>query len=418
MSKILSKGVVPKLRFPEFINAGEWEECLLGNLAIISTKKNRTLSEKRVLSNSAADGVVDQRDFFDKDIANKDNLDGYYIVEVGDFVYNPRISNLAPVGPISRNNIGTGVMSPLYTVFRFKTEQTDFFAQFFKSSHWYSYLQTVSNTGARHDRMTISNDTLMAMPIYVPKDKDEQQKIADCLFSLDELITAQGKKADALRTYKKSILQQLFPQDGRTIPTLRFSEFKNSGGWEEKKVGDYLKESLIKGNSGDVAKKLTVKLWGKGVFEKIQTLKGSENTKYYTRKSGQFIYSKLDFLNQAFGIIPDHLNNFETTVDLPCFDISKELDAKFFLEYVMREAFYKKYGETADGSRKAKRIHADVFLEFPILLPTLKEQQKISGILSTIDNYILSENQCFEILKAHKKGLLQQLFPIAEGKGQ
>jgi type I restriction enzyme S subunit len=153
-------------------------------------------------------------------------------------------------------------------------------------------------------------------------------------------------------------------QDCELQPRLRFSEFQGAGEWTEKTLNEFLKESRIPGNGGDVAKKITVKLWGKGVFEKNGSIKGSANTQYYRRRTGQFIYSKLDFLNQAFGIIPAHLDNFESTVDLPCFDIDKGLNPLFLLEYVKREEFYKKNGEIADGGRKARRIQADTFLSF------------------------------------------------------
>lgn len=199
-------------------------------------------------------------------------------------------------------------------------------------------------------------------------------------------------------------------------PKVRFPEFRDTGEWRERKLEELLTESRIVGSKGDVARKITVKLWGKGVFEKEEVLKGSNNTQYYQRKVGQFIYSKLDFLNQAFGIIPGHLDGFESTVDLPCFDINEEINAIFLLEYVKREDFYKKFGEIADGGRKAKRIQVDTFLSFPVILPPkLKEQQEIADCLSSIDDRITAETQKLDTLKAHKKGLMQQLFPT-EGK--
>lgn len=195
------------------------------------------------------------------------------------------------------------------------------------------------------------------------------------------------------------------------VPRLRFPEFRDAGEWEAQKIGHHLTESRVKGSKGDVAKKLTVKLWGNGVYEKSEAVQGSANTQYYRRIAGQFIYSKLDFLNQAFGIIPDHLDNYESTVDLPCFDASDELDVRFLLEYVQRESFYKKYGEIADGGRKAKRIQVETFLDFPLFLPTLREQQKIADCLSSLDALIAAQADKIDALKTHKKGLMQQLFP-------
>jgi len=199
------------------------------------------------------------------------------------------------------------------------------------------------------------------------------------------------------------------------VPKLRFPEFREAGEWEERQLGDFLSESRLPGSKGDVAKKITVKLWGNGVFAKNEALQGSVNTQYFRRKSGQFIYSKLDFLNQAFGIIPPSLDNFESTVDLPCFDIADGLNSVFLLEYVKRRDFYEKLGETADGSRKARRIHAETFLSFSIALPTPAEQQKIADCLASLDELITLEEQKLDAIKTHKKGLMQQLFP-AEGE--
>jgi type I restriction enzyme, S subunit len=201
-------------------------------------------------------------------------------------------------------------------------------------------------------------------------------------------------------------------KDGKTtslVPRLRFPEFRDL--WQDKTIGDFLVESRIPGSDGFVAKKITVKLWGKGVYEKVEALKGSENTNYYKRRAGQFIYSKLDFLNQAFGIIPPHLDGFESTVDLPCFDVSDKLDARFLLEYVQRPDFYKKHGDMADGGRKAKRIQVESFLSFPLAVPSPSEQRKIAACLTSLDALIAARGRKLEELAAHKKGLMQQLFP-------
>ena len=113
------------------------------------------------------------------------------------------------------------------------------------------------------------------------------------------------------------------------VSKLRFPEFRHADGWELRQLGEFLNESRLPGSKGNVAKKITVKLWGNGVFEKNEAVQGSVNTQYFRRKAGQFIYSKLDFLNQAFGVIPANLDNFESTVDLPCFDIAGGLNSSF-----------------------------------------------------------------------------------------
>lgn len=231
------RALVPRLRFPEFQDAGNWKTEALRKLAKRCAKKNSEGEHKRVLTNSAEYGVIDQRDYFDKDIANQGNLEGYYIVEKGDYVYNPRISASAPVGPISKNNVGTGVMSPLYTVFRFISSENDFFAHYFKSPHWHHYMRQASSTGARHDRMSITNDDFMNMPLPVSVPK-EQQKIADSLSSLDELIMAENRKLGTLKVYKNGLMQQLFPREGETVPRLRLPGFRRDPQWISATLGD------------------------------------------------------------------------------------------------------------------------------------------------------------------------------------
>ena len=169
-----------------------------------------------------------------------------------------------------------------------------------------------------------------------------------------------------------------------------------------------MSESRISGHSGDIAKKITVKLWGKGVFKKSDV--GSSNTQYFIRKEGQFIYSKLDFLNSAFGVIPKELDSYETTTDLPAFDCNG-INPYFMFYRAIQPNFYYENGVIADGSRKAKRIHADVFLNMPLKLPTIEEQNKIVSFLLQLDNLITLHQRKCEVLKKLKKGLLQKMFP-------
>ena len=200
----------PALRFPEFQNIGEWNVIELGKLTSRVIKKNRLGYISKVLTNSAADGVVDQAEYFDRNIVSENNLHNYYVIENGDYVYNPRVSASAPVGPISKNYIGQGVMSPLYIIFRFHNIENEFYNQYFKTKYWHKYLKNVANQGARFDRMNIATNDFMNMPLPVPA-QAEQQKIADCLSSIDDLIMAQTNRLEALKAHKKGLMQQLFP---------------------------------------------------------------------------------------------------------------------------------------------------------------------------------------------------------------
>lgn len=199
----------PRLRFPGF--TGDWQEKPLCSLAAKVNQKNKDFAVTRVLTNSATEGVVDQNAYFERDIAVKDNTNNYYIVDKDDFVYNPRISSTAPVGPISINKVGKGIMSPLYTVFKFQQGHIAFFEQYFQTEIWHPYLKSIANFGARFDRINITTDGFFNMPLFVPS-IEEQQKIAECLETLDNLIAAESKKLESLKAHKKGLMQQLFPQ--------------------------------------------------------------------------------------------------------------------------------------------------------------------------------------------------------------
>lgn len=190
-------------------------------------------------------------------------------------------------------------------------------------------------------------------------------------------------------------------------PKLRFSGYTDD--WEQCKVSEFLTESRELGHKGNDAKKITVKLWGKGVFEKKNDL-GSENTQYFIRHANQFIYSKLAFLNCAFGVIPESLENHETTADLPAFDCNG-INPYFMFYTVIHPSFYLKNGMIAEGSRKAKRIHVDTFLNMSFLIPCEDEQNKIVNYLSELDNLITLHQRKLEKLQNMKKSCLQKMFP-------
>lgn len=187
----------------------DWEEKRLGEVAERVKTKNRDNLIDCVLTNSATQGIVSQCDYFDRDIANPNNLQGYYVVSIDDFVYNPRISVKAPVGPIKRNKLMLGVMSPLYSIFRFKVDHLGYFEYYFETSEWHEYLESVANVGVRFDRMNVTTADFFNMPIPFPI-AGERAKIAAFLSALDEKIQATQQAIDRTSAWKKGLLQQLF----------------------------------------------------------------------------------------------------------------------------------------------------------------------------------------------------------------
>ena len=199
---------VPELRFAGFVD--DWEERKLGDISYKVKEKNKTGEFTETLTNSAEYGIINQRDFFDKDISNAKNLTGYYVVKNDDFVYNPRISNFAPVGPIKRNKLGrTGVMSPLYYVFRTHDIDKNYFEKYFDTVYWHRFMELNGDSGARADRFAIKDSVFVEMPIPYPT-MDEQQKIGSFFQQLDNTITLHQLKLDLLKEQKKGFLQKMF----------------------------------------------------------------------------------------------------------------------------------------------------------------------------------------------------------------
>ncbi|MHC5554762.1 restriction endonuclease subunit S [Vibrio parahaemolyticus] len=241
----------------------------------------------------------------------------------------------------------------------------------------------------------------IAVPPYT-----EQKKIAKILSTWDKAITITEQLLVNSQQQKKALMQQLLTGKKRLLDKngVRFS-----GEWKATAVAAFIKESRVPGSTGDIAKKITVKLYGNGVVAKDEKRSGSESTKYYRRSAGQFIYSKLDFLNGAFGIIPEELDGYESTLDLPAFDFLGNVNVEWFTYYVSREEFYSSNLGLANGGRKARRVNPNDLLRIKIPTPSLEEQQKIAAVLSTADQEITALQHKQEALKQEKKALMQQL---------
>ena len=368
----------------------EWEVVELEKIALKINKKNKDLSLNIVLTNSATQGIVSQSDYFERDIANQNNLGGYYVVQTDDFVYNPRISANALVGPIKRNNLHVGVMSPLYTVFRFNEGDLDFFEQYFQTNHWHDYMKSVSNSGARHDRMNITNESFFGLPLPYPS-KPEQTKIANFLTAVDEKITQLTQKCDLLAQYKKGVMQQIFSQELR---------FKDDDGqdypeWEETTLG----EISVKKSSNIAANKIEenegdYKIYGAaGVLKKVD---------FFTQNDAY-----ISIVKDGAGVGRVFLCEPKTSV-LGTMDIiqPKENVDISFLYAVLEQIDFVIY---VTGSTIPHIYYKDYSKE-EISVPSLKEQTKIANFLTALDDKITATKTQLQAVKQYKQGLLQQMF--------
>ncbi|MCL2606568.1 MAG: restriction endonuclease subunit S, partial [Coriobacteriia bacterium] len=199
---------VPRVRFAGF--EGDWEVRKLDEVSVKNSEKNKNNTYSETLTISAEFGIVNQRDFFEKDISIKKNINGYGVVKSNDFVYNPRISALAPVGPIRRNKLGrSGIMSPLYYVFELQNINPDYLEYYFLGANWHNFMWKNGNSGARSDRFAIKDSAFAEMPIPYPK-LSEQAVIGNFFCTLDQVIVLQQSKIEQLQQLKKGYLQKMF----------------------------------------------------------------------------------------------------------------------------------------------------------------------------------------------------------------
>lgn len=189
----------------------EWKDVPLSYIFTKKNQKNKGNSVKTVFTNSAVNGIIPQSEYFEKDIANSENTEGYFVVDPLDYVYNPRISENAPYGPFKRNDTGiTGIVSPLYTVLTPRKEfcEFEFLHYYLESAQWHKYAYSIANYGARFDRMNITDDELMRLPIAWPS-LAEQERIAEILMQCDKIIELKQKRIAEEKKKKEALIHRL-----------------------------------------------------------------------------------------------------------------------------------------------------------------------------------------------------------------
>ena len=391
-----------------------WKVMRLGDVAEKSILKNRNNLIKLVLSNSAIDGLVAQNEYFDKDIANKENIQDYYIVDLGDFVYNPRISQSAPTGPINRNMLSKGIVSPLYTVFTVQDEiLAKFLAYFFKTIVWQNQVKSVANYGARYDRINITDNAFFSLKILLPP-LDEQEKIAEILSTWDEAINLTINLIESKKQFKKALMQNLL------TAKICFPQFKDE--WEETKLSNLGKsyngligkvaEDFQNGNSNFITyknifdnPKIDI-----NIFEKVKIMEDEEQNLV---KFGDIFFTTSSETPNEVGISSVllrecgilYLNSFCFGFRLSNFEI---LIPCFAVFYFRSDCFRKQIFKLAQGSTRFNISKTEV-LNLTIKLPNLNEQQKIAEVLTACDDEINLLNLKLENLKKQKQGLMQKL---------
>lgn len=423
--------LLPERRFPEFHEA--WENVSLGSVASISAKK---VGDKTCVPMSITSGVglVSQMEKFGRIIAG-DSYKNYLLLQKNDFAYNKSATKEYPEGFIA---LYTGeelaaVPNSIFTCFRIKGEAASpkYLNYLFLGNLHGRWLRKFIEVGARaHGSLSINNSDLLAMPVPVPAGPNalkEQQKIADCLASADALIAVQGRKVRALRAHKKGLMQQLFPEEGEIQPRLRFPEFEGAGEWVPQSLkqvttalldGDWIESKdqsedgfrLIQ--TGNIGVGDFIAKSGKARFVSNETFERLRCTEVFP---GDCLVSRLpDPLGRSC-FIPDIGERMITAVDclIVRFDETK-IVPRLFVALTQTDAYFRNVAGLSSGSTRQRISKENLSNLSFIIPPTILEQQRIADCLTSLDDLIAAETQKLDTLKTHKKGLMQQLFPLME----
>lgn len=396
----------PKLRFPEFLNDREWEEKPINQVCKINPSTKDLPSKFVYIDLESVDsGVLLQKKIIDLDNAPSR---AQRLLQQEDIIFQM-------VRPYQKNNYFFDIKD------RYDYVASTGYAQLrayqskkylFHFLHSDNFVNNVLNKCTGSNYPAINSTDLSEIIINIPK-PEEQQKIADCLSSVDSLISAQSQKAELLKEHKKALMQQLFPQDGEEAPKLRFPEFKNAPKWEEKTLGDVGKVSMCKRIMKDETTETgEIPFYKIGTFGKKadayidKELYEDYRKKYSFPKKGDILISASGTIGRL--VVFDGLPAYFQDSNIVWIANNEELVKNSFLSF-----FYETVKWTTSDTTIA-RLYNDNLRSVQILIPSIKEQQKIADCLSSINEQIGSQAKKLQTLKEHKKALMQQLFPSAK----
>ncbi|MFG6685104.1 restriction endonuclease subunit S [Mariniflexile sp. HNIBRBA6329] len=417
------KKLIPELRFPEFNGKPTWEEKKLSKVLFEHGQKSE--GNEEIFSVSVHKGVINQIEHLGRRFAAS-NTDNYKRVLPGDVIYTKSPTGEFPYGIIKQSQISNPVIvSPLYAVFTPETIWLGLIldAYFEYPQRTINYLSSIIQKGAKNT-INIRNDVFLSKSLILPSDRKEQKKIANCLSSLDQLIAAHNDKLGALKDHKKGLMQNLFPQEGETVPKFRFKEFEKDGEWEPKPIEEVF--SIFQGyafSSKDSVSSGT--RWLKIADVGIQEMKHDTPSylpETYKDEYQRFLLKKGDYvlaltrpilsmklkiarvdetyhnslLNQRVGkLVTSNVNSF----------VYYLIQTSSIVESISRNI----------AGNEPPNLSFQQISDIVVFIPKEKtEQQKIASCFSTLDELISAQTEKIEQLQQHKKGLMQGLFPKIE----
>lgn len=411
--------MVPKLRFPEFLNTKEWDEL---SLSEISDRVDEKVGDLELITVSISSGIgfVAQANKFGRDISGE-QYKNYILLKEGEFAYNKGNSKKYPQGCIYKLKEFKQVAAPnVFICFRFKKGYVaDFFQGYFENNYHGIQLQKFITSSARSTGLlNISSTDFFSIKLPTPFEKAEQQKIATCLTTLDELITAQGEKIKALQAHKKGLMQRLFPAEGEMVPRVRFGEFE--GEWEIGVLGD-----ICKVTSGGTPNRAEKDYWDGGNIPWVTTTLIDFNvideaSEFITEEglanSSAKIFPKSTILMAMYGQGKTRgkvaVLGIDAATNQACAAIILKdgFNTNFVFQYLA--SHYDEIRKISNSGGQ-ENLSAGLIESILFVYPSIKtnEQQKIAACLTSLDELLAAQSEKLEALKRQKKGLMQQMFP-------
>lgn len=399
----------PKLRFKadDGSQFPDWEEKKLNEIAVRVTRKNKDNVTDIPLTISSVDGLIDQRDFFNKVVASKD-MSGYYLLKNGEFAYNKSYSKGYDFGSIKRLDLyDEGALSTLYICFALnKNENSDFYQKYFDSLSWYPELQKICAEGARnHGLLNVPTNDFFQLKLCVPSSEQEQQKIAEFLSTIDTVIAKQKETVSAWEERKKGVMQKLFSQEVR----FKADDGSDYSDWEEKKLGDVFTERTERSKGGESLLSVTI---AQGIIKQSETDKrniASENkSNYKIVKKNDLAYNTMRMWQGAEGV-----SEYDGIVS-PAYTVITAVDGNnsYFFETMFKQTFmlqvFQRFSQGLTSDTWNLKFPA--FSEIKCLIPCEDEQNKIVECVAVLDEVIEKQKATLAAWEELKKGLSQQMF--------
>ncbi len=421
------KTLTPKLRFPQFRD--RWTSERLGRLAKTITERAGD-KDCTPFSVTTGVGLVSQKERFGRTIAGN-AFKNYFLLQKNDFAYNKSATKAYPQGYIARfmRDEKGAVPNSIFTCFRADPCLINpvYLDYLFAGNLHGRWLRRYIEVSARaHGSLSIDDADLMSLPVPLPGGASslvEQQKIANCLTSLDEVIAAQGRKVEALKAHKKGLMQQLFPREGETLPRLRFPEFRNAPAWEERSLRSICERIMDGTHFSPKAKSgprpyLTSKNIRDGWID-LSTVS------YISEEEHREIYARCPVRKFDILLTKDGANTGNCAINTLDYEFSLlssvavlrgnslQLNQEFLYQSIASERIQSMIANSISG-QAITRITLEKLANYAISLTSIPEQERIAYCLSTLDLQITAESQKLDTLKTHKKSLMQQLFPSPE----